>query len=452
MTTALELIGIHKSFDGFAALTGAHFLAQWGEVHALLGENGAGKSSLMNIAAGIYAPEAGAVIVDDNPVQFSGPRDAARQRIGMVHQHFKLVRAFTVAQNILLNLPADREPLSHGRRLRRIETDREAERLLRTVQALARGGAAVVLVTHKMAEVKTYADRVTVMRGGRTVATLDPRQTAVGELVRLTVGESVTQASRAPCAPGEVRLAVRKLGSPSTVQGRRVLDGIDLELRAREIYGLAGVGGNGQSEFANAIMGLPEVTEGEIHLQGFGDLKAAPAQARRALGLAAIPSDRYGLALAGALSVAENFGIGQVHTGRYGSVWRLHRRRLDADAEAAVAAFDVLGVHRVSQKAALLSGGNAQKLVIAREFSAVPKLVLAHSPSRGLDVRAATEVHARLLDARDGGAAVLLITEDLDEVLALADRVGVMTRGRIVAEFAQPADRQAIGQAMVDHG
>ena len=505
MTTALELIGIHKSFDGFAALTDAHFIAQWGEVHALLGENGAGKSSLMNIAAGIYAPEAGAVIVDDNPVQFSGPRDAARQRIGMVHQHFKLVRAFTVAQNILLNLPADREPLSHGRRLRRIEieirakaadlgfdidpnrridtlsvaeqqrveilkvllagarilildeptavlTDQEAERLLRTVQALARGGAAVVLVTHKMAEVKTYADRVTVMRGGRTVATLDPRQTAVGELVRLTVGESVTQASRAPCAPGEVRLAVRKLGSPETVQGRRVLDGIDLELRAREIYGLAGVGGNGQSEFANAIMGLPEVTEGEIHLQGFGDLKAAPAQARRALGLAAIPSDRYGLALAGALSVAENFGIGQVHTGRYGSVWRLHRRRLDADAEAAVAAFDVLGVHRVSQKAALLSGGNAQKLVIAREFSAVPKLVLAHSPSRGLDVRAATEVHARLLDARDGGAAVLLITEDLDEVLALADRVGVMTRGRIVAEFAQPADRQAIGQAMVDHG
>ena len=503
MATALELVGIRKSFDGFAALTDAHFALRWGEVHALLGENGAGKSSLMNIAAGIYAPEAGAVLVDDNPVRFSGPRDAARQRIGMVHQHFKLVRAFTVAQNILLNLPP--EPGSHGKRLHRIEaairskaaelgfeidpnrrtealsvaeqqrveilkvllagarilildepsavlTDAEAERLLRTVQTLARRGAAVVLVTHKMADVKAFADRVTVMRGGRTVATVDPKQTAVGELVRLTVGESVAPAARRRSAPGAVRLSVRQLASTADANGRRALDGIDLELRAGEIYGLAGVGGNGQSEFAAAIMGLPPATDGEIHWAGFGDLKAAATPARRSLGLAAIPADRYGLALAGALSVAENFGVGQVGSGCYGSAWRLDRKRLDADATAAVAAFDVLGVHSVEQKAALLSGGNAQKLVLAREFSNAPKLVLAHSPSRGLDVRAAAEVHARLLAARDGGAAVLLISEDLDEVLALSDRIGVMTRGRIVAEFAQPAERQTIGQAMVDHG
>lgn len=506
MTTALQLSGIHKSFDGFAALTDAHFSARWGEVHALLGENGAGKSSLMNIAAGLYAAEAGAMLVDDNPVRFSGPRDAAKARIGMVHQHFRLVLPFTVAQNILLTVPRSERFESHGKRLRRVEeairdkarelgfdidpaqrvdrlsvaeqqrveilkvllagarilildeptavlTDQEAERLLSTVHGLARRGAAVVLVTHKMADVKRHADRVSVMRGGRTVATVDPQQMPVGELVRLTVGESITApaAGATRATPGAVRLAVRGLRSPE-VRGRRVLDGVDLDLHAGEIYGLAGVGGNGQGELAGAIMGLPGEIEGEIALDGHGDLKATPTTARRALGLATIPADRYGLALAGGLSVSENHGIGQVHSGRYGSAWRLKRREMDKDAQAACAAFDVQGVRSIAQKAALLSGGNAQKLVLAREFGKSPRLVLAHSPSRGLDVRAGAEVHARLRAARDAGAAVLLISEDLDEVLALADRVGVMTRGRIVAEFAQPANRQAVGQAMVDHG
>ncbi|MDQ0587931.1 ABC transporter ATP-binding protein [Variovorax paradoxus] len=510
MPNALQLTGIRKSFDGFAALTDAHFEARWGEVHALLGENGAGKSSLMNIAAGLYAPEAGQLLVDDNVVRFAGPRDAARHRIGMVHQHFKLVRPFTVAQNILLTAPAPAGFQSHGERLREISrdirnkaselgfeidpskridalsiaeqqrveilkvllagarilildeptavlTDQEAARLLQTVQCLARGGSAVVLVTHKMADVKSYADRVTVMRGGRTVATLEPGATSVAELVKLTVGESIaTQGFQAAKSPrGTVRLTVRGLRSAASPEGRRVLDGVDLELHAGEIYGLAGVGGNGQGELAGAIMGLPDAggpLEGEIHLSGHGDLKAMAAPERRNVGIAAIPADRYGLALAGSLSVAENYAIGRVHTGRYGPAWHLRRSRIQDDAQEAVRAFDVLGVRSVAQKAALLSGGNAQKLVLAREFGKAPSLVLAHSPSRGLDVRASAEVHARLRAARDGGAAVLLISEDLDEVLQLADRVGVMTRGRIAGEFAQPADRQAIGQAMVDHG
>ncbi|KQU82327.1 ABC transporter ATP-binding protein [Variovorax sp. Root318D1] len=510
MPNALELTGIRKSFDGFAALTDAHFEARWGEVHALLGENGAGKSSLMNIAAGLYAPEAGQMLVDDNVVRFAGPADAARHRIGMVHQHFKLVRPFTVAENILLTAPAPAEFQSHGERLREISrdirnkaselgfeidparridalsiaeqqrveilkvllagarilildeptavlTDQEAARLLQTVRSLARGGSAVVLVTHKMADVKTYAERVTVMRGGRTVATLEPGATPVAELVKLTVGESIaTQGFQAAKSPrGPVRLTVRGLRSAASAQGRRVLDGVDLQLHAGEIYGLAGVGGNGQGELAGAIMGLPDAgsaLEGEIHLEGHGDLKAMDAPERRNVGIAAIPADRYGLALAGSLSVAENYAIGRVHTGRYGPAWHLRRGRIQEDTQEAVRAFDVLGVRSVAQKAALLSGGNAQKLVLAREFGKSPSLVLAHSPSRGLDVRASAEVHARLRAARDGGAAVLLISEDLDEVLQLADRVGVMARGRIAGEFAQPADRQAIGQAMVDHG
>jgi simple sugar transport system ATP-binding protein len=507
MATALQLTGIGKSFDGFQALTDADFDARWGEVHALLGENGAGKSSLMNIAAGLYAPEAGQMWVDDNPVQLSGPRDAARHRIGMVHQHFKLVKPFTVAENILLGHPLASGEGSHRKRLGQLEaqirakaaelgfdidprrrvahlsiaeqqrveilkvllagarilildeptavlTDAEAERLLSTVQALARSGAAVVLVTHKMADVKTYADRVTVMRGGRTVKTVDPKQVAVAELVQLTVGDSVAVPQRqrdGVATGGEPRLTVRGLRS-AAAGGRPALDGVDLQLKAGEIYGLAGVGGNGQGELAAALMGLDDAVDGDITLQDVGDLKRLSNAQRRSLQFAAIPADRYGLALAGALTVAENFGIGQVHAGRYGSPWRLDTRTLEADAQAAVEQFDVQGVRSLGQKAALLSGGNAQKLVLAREFGRAPRIVLAHSPSRGLDVRAGAEVHARLLAARDAGAAVLLISEDLDEVLALADRVGVMTRGRIVAEFDQPADRQAVGQAMTDHG
>lgn len=498
---ALQLTGIHKSFDGFKALTDAHFTACWGEVHALLGENGAGKSSLMNIAAGLYAPESGALLIDDNPVRLNGPRDASRYRIGMVHQHFKLVRPFTVAQNILLGLPDDPASGGYSKRLKNLEaqitakaaelgfainpqqrvenlsvaeqqrveilkvlmagarilildeptavlTDQEAERLLATVHTFARQGAAVVLVTHKMADVKRYADRVTVMRGGHTVATLDPQGVSVEQLVRLTVGESAPPSEHQAAAPGAERLVVRGLRSSA---GQGPLHGIDLTLHAGQIYGIAGVGGNGQSELANALMGLPQPTEGEIHLHGFGDLRTASSEARRELGIAAIPADRYGTALAGSLSVAENFGIGQIHSGRYGPFAFLRSKRLHADAAAAVAAFDVQGVRSLQQKAALLSGGNAQKLVIAREFSREPQLVLVHSPSRGLDVRATQAVHARLRAARDAGAAVLVISEDLDEVLALADRIGVMNSGRIVAQFDHPADRQAIGRAMVSH-
>lgn len=504
MTDALALSHIHKSFDGFVALADAHFTARWGEVHALLGENGAGKSSLMNIAAGLYAPESGQLLVDDNPVKLGGPRDAARHHIGMVHQHFKLVSPFTVAENILLGqIPGGDDARSYRQRLadvrsaillksqelqfdihpdqpvaqlsvaaqQRVEilkvllagarilildeptavlTDQEATRLLQASQALARQGAAVILVTHKMADVQRYADRVTVMRGGRTVATVNPGAVSEAELVRLAVGETLPPPQAGKSHLGAVRLILRALRS-SAHDGPPALDGINLSVHAGEIYGLAGVGGNGQTELAQAIMGILSLQSGTMELAGFGDLCAASTMQRRELGIAAIPADRYGLALVGGLSVAENFGIGQVHSGRYGRSWWLNHRRMAKDAETAVRAFDIKGVRSIRQKAALLSGGNAQKLVIAREFSRMPQLVLVHSPSRGLDVRATAQVHERLRAARDAGAAVLLISEDLDEVLALSDRIGVIVRGKIVDEFGLPVDRQAIGQAMVAH-
>ena len=500
---AIQLSSVSKTFDGFKALSDADFTARWGEVHALLGENGAGKSSLMNIVAGLYGPEGGSLFIDDNPVKLKGPKEAAKLGIGMVHQHFKLVTPFTVAENILLNLSHLQTSGLYRERLRRVSddiramadrigfgidpdaridqlsiaeqqrveilkvllagakilildeptavlTEEEAERLLTTVQGFAREGAAVILVTHKMNDVLRYADQVTIMRSGRTIESLKPDSVSVDELVRLTVGESAPEqsVSRVEHTPGAPYLKVKGLSSTGV---HRALNGLDLTLNKGEIYGIAGVGGNGQSELANALMGIPENVEGTMELIGEGDLANFDAARRRAIGVAAIPADRYGSALAGPLSIADNFALGDIHSGRYGPFWYLKTRAIEADAAEAVRQFDVQGVRSLKQKSALLSGGNAQKLVIAREFSHPPKLVLAHSPSRGLDVKATEAVRERLRAARDDGAAVLLISEDLDEVMAMADRIGVMSAGRIVAEFSQPADRQAIGQAMVNH-
>ena len=453
----------------------------------------------MNVAAGLYAPDAGHIAIGGSTTSLAGPADARRHGIGMVHQHFKLVKPFTVAENILLANPrphygsgiqeirsairqqADElgfeidperrvdtlavaeqqqveivKVLVGGARILILDeptailTDAEADRLLQTIRRLARAGAAVVLVTHKLQEVKRHADAVTIMRGGRTVATLDPRTATAAELTELTVGQTAALPTRADGKEGATRLNVGGL-SCSRADGRMMLADTSFFVRAGEIYGIAGVSGNGQAELAEALIGARAPLAGEIWIEGAGDISQAPGATRRAAGLAAIPADRYAYALAGALSIADNFAIANVHSGRYGAAALVDRAAMRRDAAQAVAAYDVQGVRSVKQKAALLSGGNAQKLVIAREFSRQPAVVVAQSPSRGLDARACAAVHERLLAARDRGAAIVLISEDLDEILALSDRVGVMVRGQITAEFKRPADRQAIGRAMVGH-
>jgi ABC-type uncharacterized transport system ATPase subunit len=499
MTPALQLVGIRKSFDGALALDGASFECGAGEVHALLGENGAGKSSLMNVAAGLYAPDAGSTIINGVAASLKGPADARLHGIGMVHQHFKLVKRFTIAENILL---ANRRPhFSSGIKNIRAEirkqtdqlkfvldpdrgvdsltlaeqqqveivkvlvggvnilildeptavlTDAESEALLEIVRRLARSGTAVVLVTHKLHEVKRYADAVTIMRGGQTVATLDPRQASAAELTELTVGQTVSLPARTRREGGTTRLNVGALHYTRS-DGRVMLKNTSFHVRAGEIYGIAGVSGNGQAELAETLIGAIEPTLGEIWLDSAGDIAHAGIAKRREAAVAAIPADRYAYALAGSLSVADNFAIAHIRSGRYGGVGLVNRSAIRKEAMAAVTAYDVQGVRSAGQKASLLSGGNAQKLVIAREFSREPKVVVAHSPSRGLDVRACAAVHQRLVAARERGAAIVLISEDLDEILTLSDRIGVMTKGEIVAEFERPADRQAIGRAMVDH-
>jgi len=499
MNTALSLKGIRKSFDGVVVLDNAEFSGHSGEVHALLGENGAGKSSLMNVAAGLYAPEAGSINIDGEAASLSGPSEARTRGIGMVHQHFKLVMPFTVAENILLanqrshyrsgikdiSAAIEKQSAELGFSIhpsRRVNTltlaeqqqaeivkvlvggakilildeptavltDAEAERLLTTIQRLAKAGTAVVLITHKLHEVKRYADAVTIMRRGKTVATLDPSTATAAELTQLTVGETETLSIRVQHAPSQIRLNVGAL-TCARADGSTALQQATFFVRAGEIYGIAGVSGNGQAELAEALMGAREPTGGEIWIEDLGDVAHAPMTNARTAAVAVVPADRYAYALAGGLSIADNFAVGDVGSGRYGRLGRLDRAAIHRDTAKAVADYDIQGVRSVKQKAALLSGGNAQKLVIAREFSRRPSVVVAHSPSRGLDAGACSAVHQRLLSARDRGAAVVLISEDLDEVLSLSDRIGVMTRGRIVAEFTRPADRQAIGRAMVDH-
>jgi simple sugar transport system ATP-binding protein len=504
MAPGLELSGIRKSFGDFLALDDARLSVDYGEVHALLGENGAGKSSLMNVAAGLYAPDSGCIKVAGSPCRFSGPRESMQQGIGMIHQNFKLVKRFTVAENVLLANPRGAfrsgkkaieqeikeksDALGFGldpaRRIdtlsiaeqQRVEiikalfagarilildeptavlTEGEAQRLLATVREIAQQGAAVILVTHKLRDVMAFAHRVTIMRAGRTVTTLNAQDATAEELTTLTVGSNIVTPSRSSKPAGNRRLIVTGLAS-GAVAGHTPLIGATFAVRSGEIYGIAGVGGNGQTELAAALVGGNLPSAGTIEIKEpesatVTSITTATPRERRDHGVAAVPADRQTFGLATSLSIVDNFAIGFIHDGRFGSMALVDRASMGRATQAAIAEFEVHGVRSLAQRAGLLSGGNAQKLILAREFSRSPSIIVAHSPTRGLDVRACAAVQGRLLAARDAGAAVVLISEDLDEVLSIADRIGVMTRGRIVAEFNAPAERQDVGRAMVDH-
>ena len=497
MTVALEMSDVSKEFDGNRALDSARFRAEYGRVQALLGENGAGKSSLMNVVCGLYAPDAGRIAVDGVPVSIDGPAHARALGIGMVHQHFKLVRPFTVAENVALanrfggrwtdelarvaetverycgELGFELDPASRidsisvaerqrveivkvlmsGARILILDeptavlTDDEADRLLAVVRGLAGRGTAVVLITHKLREVHDFADRVTIMRAGRTVADEDPKTLDDRRMTELMVGSAPRSAVAARSGGGRARLEIADL-SAARDDGVAALAGVTLAVQEGEIYGVAGVGGNGQTELAEVLMGVRPALHGTVSLDGEDRTAAHPGERRKG-GLGTVPSDRYLYGLTADLSVAENFGLAGLAAGRYGSWW-VASARMRGDTEAAIADFEIQGGGPAT-RSRLLSGGNAQKLVLARELSGGAGILVAHSPTRGLDVRACAAVQSQLLEARDRGAAVLLISEDLDEVLDLSDRVGVLNRGRIVGEFARPADRHAVGRLMVGH-
>ena len=497
----LEINSVSKSFGGFKALNHTDFDVKAGEIHALLGENGAGKSTLMNIACGLYAPDSGNLKVNGKQISFNGPQEASIEGIGMVHQHFKLVASFSVIENLMLffsprksyhktmdlviekaqSLAADLgfvinldsragdlsiadqqkveilKVLIAGAKIIILDeptavlSEDESSNLMQLIRKLATAGKAIVLVTHKIREALDHCDRITVMRSGKKVHEVLPNKVDEARLTNLIVGEDITSTTNYSTNKSDVPLIEFTTLRVLDERGRDNLSGASFKVFSGEIYGIAGVGGNGQSELAAAIMGLKKPVDGNIKITGIGDVTLDNAMKRRSDGVSVIPVDRYLHGLAGKQSVLENYSIAAVIRGELGSWLRFNKTLAKEKVTEAIIEFDVQGVNNINQRASLLSGGNAQKLVIAREFSGNPKIILAHSPSRGLDVRAGAAVHKRLRAARDDGAAVILISEDLDEILLMSDRIGVLNRGKISAEFDAPASRSDIGKAMVSH-
>lgn len=500
MPSAIRMHGVSKTFDGRAALREASVEVEWGELHAILGQNGAGKSTLMNIACGLYAADAGAIAIDGKPAVIRGPTDATRHGIGMVHQHYKLVPRFSVAENILLfcgeklgirSVAAATEAAANkakevGLQVRpearisdlslaeqqRVEilkvllmgarilvmdeptavlTDQESEAVLQFLREMATQGTAVILITHKLREVTGFASRVTVMRDGTTVLSgSSTRGLERGDLARLMVGEVA-----APIRPhvaagrGKPRVEVRELTMPRD-DGAIGIQNISFSVPGGHIYGIAGVGGNGQSELFNALSGLERPTAGSVMVDGH-DVTRSSVAAHRRRGVRTIPTDRFRTGLLADMMVYENYGITDLATGRFGSWLRVSRRRMRAEAARAIESYRIFGCTPTT-RTRLLSGGNAQKLLLARELGSGMAIVIAHSPTRGLDVQASHAVHDELQQAAQGGAACILISEDLEEILALSSSVAVISRGRIVGEF--PGDRVSrdqIGALMLGH-
>ena len=498
MSHALEIVGASKAFDGRPALSRASFACGWGEVHALLGENGAGKSTLMNIACGLYAPDEGTISVDGRPAAITAPADAAALGIGMVHQHYKLVQRFTIAENIVLacrdalgvrrprdaagqvaakaaEVGFDIDPhavvgelsiaeqqrveilkvLLLGARILILDeptsvlTDQESVSALSFMRRLAEDGHAVILITHKLREVIGYSSRVTVMRGGETV--LAGAETAgldAETLARTMVGEEGEEQARRDRPLGEVRLRVE--GLTARRAGGIGVDGIGFSVRGGEIYGIAGVGGNGQQELADALTGLRAPAHGRIAIDG-AELAGRAVTAFRRRGMRAIPADRFRTGLLAELAVYENYGVTGVPAGEFGNPALVRRGTMKTAAAGAIDAYTIHGA-APGTAARLLSGGNAQKLVLARELKGEASVLIAHSPTRGLDVSACRTVHDLLQGAADAGTACVLISEDLEEVLALSTTVAVISRGRLVGEFAAgEVSRAEIGRLMLGH-
>jgi ABC-type uncharacterized transport system ATPase subunit len=494
---ALELRGITKRFPGVVANNRIDFDLSPGEVHALLGENGAGKSTLMNVLYGLYRPDEGEIRIGGEPVVMSSPKEAIEHGIGMVHQHFMLIPVMTVAENIVLGTEPRREGVfldlqTAERRVRelseeyglavdpraRIEnisvgqeqrveilkalyrgadilildeptavlTPQEATELFAILRSLTEQGLSVIFISHKLKEVLAIADRVTVLRRGKKVETLPAKSATEAQLAKLMVGREVLlRVDKHPADAGDPLLQIENL-SVVDDRGLEAVRGVSLQVRAGEIVGIAGVDGNGQTELIDAITGLRRPASGTIVVGG-RDLTMA--NARRVLdeGVGHIPEDRQARGLVLEFTLAENLALEDYRTppdSRWG--W-LFPRRLLARARRLLREFDVRGGGPTT-RASALSGGNQQKVVIAREVGRNPRVLVAAQPTRGLDVGAIEYVHKRLVAARDEGKAVLLVSLELEEVLSLSDRILVFYEGRVVGEYGPDASEDEVGVAM----
>ncbi len=494
----LEMREITKRFPGVTANDGVSFDLKPGEIHALVGENGAGKTTLMKILYGLHRPDAGSILVRGVPVTIRGPREAIRLGIGMVHQHFMLFPPFTVMENVTLgeethtagvlrsSIPRRRieglvqenrmavdcdarvENLSVGVQQRveilkilyrgavilvfdeptAVLTPQEAGELFKTFREMKRQGKGVVFISHKLDEVLEIADRITVIRQGRVVRTMARADATKQTIAELMVGKPVLlDVKREAVEPGAVVLEIRNLVIRSP-RGYAAVDDLNLSVRAGEIYGIAGVEGNGQTELIKAIAEGAEVQSGDILLQGV-DVRRMSVRERRERGIAHIPEDRQKEGLLLPFSVAWNIVLGRHHMAPFASRLQLvNGKAVREHARRVIAQYDIRTPSEETPANAL-SGGNQQKAVVAREIGTGAVLLVAAQPTRGVDIGATEFIHTQLLAARSKGRAVLLVSADLDELLALSDRIGVIFKGRIIKEFThETAVREEVGLYM----
>lgn len=493
----LEARGLRKYFasSGVLAVADVSFEVWPGEVVAIIGENGTGKSTLMNLLFGVHNPDAGEILIEGEPRTISDPQDAIAAGLGMVHQHFELVPSFTVAQNVLLGReparlglyddkhararvarladesglridPARRvDTLSIGAQQRveilkalaadaqtlifdeptAVLTPGEAEELTALIRRLAAGGRSVLFISHKLPEVQAVADRIVVMRRGRVVATLRRGEVDDAELARLMVGRDVAQQTEPPVLPPhDTVLGVSGLRHAATPEGA---EGVQFEIRGGEILGIAGVSGNGQDELIEAIAGLLPLDAGTVEVRGVPVAGRKPARIREA-GLAHIAADRMTVGLNLTATLEENAVATAFRSRRFSRLGVIARKARRAFAQQVIADYEVRGA-APARAVSSLSGGNLQKIVIGRELAGEPAVVLANQPTRGLDVGSIEFVHRSLLAACAEGSGVLLVSTELDEVLALSHRIAVMYRGELIGPFARAdVDRERIGRIM----
>ena len=504
---AVELKDISKAWPGVVANDRVNLQVRKGEIHALVGENGAGKSTLMNILYGLIRPDSGEILINGQVAHINGPRNAISLGIGMVHQHFMLIPPLTVAENIVLGsepggpgsfyqtrearaqinalskqygLPINPdtriEKLSVGQQ-QRVEilkvlyraadilimdeptgvlTPQETFELFAVLRGLVNQGKTIIFITHKLREVLELSDNITVLRRGKNAGTLVTSQTNQAEIARMMVGREVLlRVNKTPAHPGPVVLQVEDLCAQSN-RGLEALREVSLEVRAGEILGLAGVEGNGQSELVEAVTGMRKVTSGKIMLTMVEDNQAGKthditsmgARQERLVGVAHVPEDRRESGLVLQDSLANNMILGRQHWPQFArGGFVLSLKKIASWARKLVAEYDVRTAS-VESTARSLSGGNQQKLIIAREFASGPLLLVASQPTRGVDIGAIEFIHRRIIEQRDAGKAVLLVSAELDEIRSLSDRIAVMYEGKIVGIVSPDASEEELGILM----
>lgn len=492
----LELRGITKVFGPLVANDHIDITVEPGQIHALLGENGAGKSTLMNVLYGLYQPDGGQILIDGQPVTFAGPGDAVAAGIGMVHQHFMLVPVFTVAESVALGYEPvgkvggvidaraaaakvreiserfgfDVDPGAYIEDLpvgvqQRVEiikalsrdakvlildeptavlTPQETDELIAIMRDLKAAGTSIVFITHKLREIREVADTITVIRRGKVVGTASPDASS-SELAGMMVGHNVSlTVDKAPAQPGPVGLELA--GVTLVKDGALALDDVSLTVRHGEILGVAGVQGNGQTELAEAILGLERPAAGTLTMGG-EDLAGMSVHQRLGAGLGFVPEDRSTDGMIADFSIAENMILDRYDDPAFGTGPSISPAKVRANAERLREEFDVR-VTDVADPISTLSGGNAQKAILARELSRDLKVLVASQPTRGLDVGSIEFVHKRIVAARDQGAAVLIISSELDEIYSLADRIAVMYKGRVIGVVGPDTPRDVLGLMM----